>query len=174
MRVAEIGPAPSASSGTKRQPHAEGLGPLCQEVGAAAAPPAEREVRAAHQMPRTQPLMQHIADKSLGRHQAEFVVEPQLVDQRDPERLQRRRALGRQRQAERRIVGAEVLARMRLEGQHRERHLRPRRMRRLDHFGMAAVDAVEIAERHGGAARIGRQVPPVVEDPHHARDGTWT
>ena len=82
--------------------------------------------------------------------------------------------LGGQGQAEWRVVGAEHLARMRLEGQHRERGLRPRRVGRADQGGVAAVHPVEIAERHGGAARLRRQVAPVAEDVHQPRAGTWT
>ena len=92
-----------------------------QEIGAAAAAAAEREVRAAHQVPRAEALVQYLGDERLGRHQAEFVVEAQFVDQRDAERLQCVGALGRQRQAKRRVIRAEMLARMRLEGQHRQR-----------------------------------------------------
>ena len=149
------------------QPHAQSLGARGEEIGVAAAAMAEREVRAADQVPRAEALVQHLGHEGLGRHQAEFVVEAQLVQQRDAERLQRVGAFGRQGQAERRVIRAEMLARMRLEGQHAERHLRPRRVRRPDHLGMAAMHAVEIAQRHRGAARIGGQVAPVVEDAHH-------
>ena len=156
------------------QPHAERFGARGEEVGAAAAAPTEGEVRAAHQMARAETLVQHLGHEGLGRHQAEFVVEGQLVEQGDAQRLECRGALGRQREAERRVVGAEVLARMRLEGQHAEGQLRPRRVRGLDHLGMAAMHAVEIAQRHDGAACIGGKLAPVVEDADHDRDGTWT
>ena len=46
-------------------------------------------------------------DEVLGRHQAELMVERQLVEQRDAERRERVGPLGRQRQAERRVVRAE-------------------------------------------------------------------
>ena len=102
------------------------------------------------------------------------MVEAQFVEQRDTERFQGGGAFGRQGQTERRVIRAEVLARMRLEGQYAERHLRPRRVCRLDHLGMAAMHAVEIAQRHRGAACIGGKFAPVVVDPDHDRDGTWT
>jgi hypothetical protein len=45
-------------------------------------------------------------------------------------------------------------------------------MRCLDHLCMPAVHAVEIAERYGGPAGIGGEIPPVMEDANHERDGT--
>ena len=53
------------------------------------------------------------------------VVERQFIDDPHPERRQRVVAGRRQGEAERRVVGAEQLARMRLEGQHGERRFRP-------------------------------------------------
>ena len=116
--------------------------------------------------------MQHLGHEFLRRHQAELVVERQLIDQGHPQRRERLGPLGRERQTERRIVRAEMLARMRLEGQRGERHLGARGMRRPDHLRMPPVHAVEVAQRHGGAPRIGGQFPPVMEDPDHDRDGT--
>jgi hypothetical protein len=39
---------------------------------------------------------------------------------------------------------------------------------------MATMHSIEVAESDGSAAYVGRQVPPVVEDADHDRDGTWT
>jgi len=63
------------------------------------------------------------------------------------------------RQAKGRIVGPEQAARMRLEGHDAQRRAQGLRLlaRRPQHGLMAAMHAVEIAERHNGAPRRRRQ-----------------
>ena len=97
------------------------------------------------------------------------MVERQFVQQVDAQRGQRIGPLRRQRQTKRRIVRTKHLARMRLEGQHRQRRVGPRRMGGADDAGVAPMHAVEIAQRDRGAAGVRRQVLPLVENPHHAR-----
>jgi hypothetical protein len=65
-----------------------------------------------------------------------------------------------------------MLARMRLKSQYRKWYLGARRVGRPDDLSVAAMDTIEVAECDSGAARIPRQVAPVVEDLHQARDGT--
>ena len=81
MRVAEIGPPASASSGTKVSPMPSASARRARNVGVAATAVAEREVRPAHQVPRAEALMQHLGDERLRRHLAEVVVERQFVQQ---------------------------------------------------------------------------------------------
>ena len=78
-------------------------------------------------------------------------VEAELGEQA---RLHRRR-----RQEEQRHVRAEDGARMRLEGQHQRRHAAPVGFlaRALEHRLVAAMDAVEIADRDHAAAQFGGQ-----------------
>ena len=84
----------------------------------------------------------------------------------------------RQGEAERAGIGHEEAARMGLEGERDQRRaerlgaLAGVRQQRL----MAAMHAVEIAERHGAALPGGRRRPPVVEDRDHfgVRRGTET
>ena len=156
MRLEDSGPSASATSGT-RDADAERLRPGGQERGVAAAAMAEREVRAARQMPRAEARVQHVGHELLGRDQGERVVERQLVDQPHAVRGQHVGPLGGQRQPERRVVGAEMLARVRLEGQHRQRHVRPGAMRGAQQVGVAEMHAIEIAERDAGAAGVVRQ-----------------
>ena len=83
----------------------------------------------------------------------ERAVERDLVDPaHHAQRLQRRRPLRRQRQPERRIVGPEELARMRLERHHAQRQIRSRAMRRMHQMRVPEMNPVEIAP--------GASVPP--------------
>src|SRR5271166_7049028 len=63
---------------------------------------------------------------------------------------------------------------MRLERQHRQRRIGPRGMGGADDAVVAQMDPIEIAQRDGGAARVRRQVPPVMQNPHQAREDTRT
>ncbi len=84
-------------------------------------------------------------------------VERDLVEQLHAERRPARRPLGRERQAEGRVVRAEQLARVRLEGQHGERGAGPGGVGGAQEVGVAEMHAVEVAERHRGAAhRVGQ------------------
>ena len=174
MRVAEIGPADVGEQRHKCEAHAERLGALGEEVRSAAATPAEREIRATDEVLRAETLMEDLGHEGLGRHQAEVVVEAEFVEQRHAESRQGVGALGRQREAERRVVRAEMLAGVRLEGEHRERLLRAGGMGGVDHVGVAAMHAIEIAQCDGRAAGVGGKLAPVMEDADHGREGTWT
>lgn len=126
----------------------------------------EGEVGAGGQVARAHALVQHLVQEGLGRHQAELVIERQFVQHVDTQRRQRVRPFGRQHQAEWRIVGAEHLPGMWLERQDRERGVRQRLARGTDDGGVAAMDAVEIAQGDAGSAGLGRQGPPVGVDAH--------
>jgi hypothetical protein len=141
----------------------------------AAPPVAEREVLAADQVFRADPVAQHALEERLGRQQAERAVEPQLEHGADAERAERLRPLVRQGEAERRVVRPEQLSRVRLERQHGEARGRPRRVRRPQQVRVAAVDAVEVAERRRGAPQLRRQLREVADDPRgraHSRART--
>ncbi len=127
---------------------------------------AEGEVRAADEVARADPGMQHLGDERVGGHPRERAVEGQLVEDPHAERRQRRRPRGAERQAERRVVGAEQLARMRLERQHRERGVGARGVGGAQQVGVAEMHAVEIAERHGRPTRGPRQIVPVAKNLH--------
>ena len=80
----------------------------------------------------------------LGGEVRERVVEVDLEDARHPECGQGGVALGRHAEPERRVLRPEQLARMRLEGQHAERHVRPGGMQRPQQVRVAAMHAVEV------------------------------
>ena len=110
--------------GDDGQAHAALLGLARQEGDVAAAAVAEGEIRPAGQVLRAEAAMQHLFDEILGRHGREGVVEGQGDDMRGAGRGEGGR-LGRQQgQAEGRVVGAEMLARMRLEGEGGERQVK--------------------------------------------------
>ena len=140
----------------------------------AAAPVAVGEIRAAAQVSGAQAAVQHLGDEALGVEAREGTVERQFVQDGDAQRLQRRRALVGQGQLERRVVRAEVLARVRLERQHRERPVRTRPVRRAQHVGVAEMHPVEVAERDGRAAGCSRQAAPIAETLHQAGAGNRT
>ena len=109
LRIAVLQQAPDAGGrnrashvGQQRhqgEPHAQLLGAPGEERRVAAAAMAEREVRAAHQVPCTQAAVQHVGHEGLGGHQAELVVERQLVEKGHAERRERVGAFRRQCQA---------------------------------------------------------------------------
>ncbi len=134
----------------------------------------EGEIRAAGEVARTQTLVQHIRHERLGRHQAEGVVERQFVEQDHPQRGHGVRPLRRQGQAEGRVVGAEHLARVRLEREERERRMGPCGMGGAQHGRVTEMHAVEIPQCHGRVTRVRGQFAPVAEDAHQSGAGTWT
>ena len=152
---------------------------LAQHLDVAGAPRAEGEVVAADDMASAQPLQQHVVDEGVGRKGRERLVEvlrqhglhAVLLQQPEPGR--------RQGQPERPGVGHEEAARMRLEGQRHDR--------RVQHLGvlggaieqrlMAAMHAVEIAQRHCPAPPFSGRGLPVLEARDHflgVRRGTET
>ena len=158
----------------QRQPHPQRFRPRGQKAGVAAPPVSEGEILARHQMARAKPSMQHLGNEVVRRHQAEFVVERQLIQQIDAKPRQRGRPLRGQCQAERRVIGAKHLTRVRLERQHRQRGIGPCRMGGPDDAGVAQMHAVEVTERDGRTAGVGRQTLPILENPHQSRVGTRT
>jgi hypothetical protein len=98
-----------------RLANAHSFSSIRQKTGVAAAAMAEREVLTGDQMAGVDAPMQHVSDEVLGRHQAEYMIERQFVQQVDTQASQGVGAFGGQGQAEGRIVGAEDLARMRFE-----------------------------------------------------------
>ena len=101
--------------GHQRQAHAHSFRSIRQKTGVAAAAMSEREVLTGDQMAGVDASCSTFPDEVLGRHQAEFMIERQFVQQVDTQSGQGVGAFGGQGQAEGRIVGAEDLARMRFE-----------------------------------------------------------
>ncbi len=173
MRVEDSGPSEIGDLRDQAQADPQRLGPRGEKRRIAALAVPESEIRAAGQMACSNPAMQDVRDEILRRHQAEFGVEGEFVDKAHAERSERIDALAREGEAEGGIVGAEHLARMRLEGENRERGVRAGGVGGAQHGGVAEMHAVEIAERHAGSAGRIRKIAPVAEDAHHAR-GSWT
>jgi hypothetical protein len=86
---------------------------------------------------------------------AEFGVEAQFEQPGNVQTGQGIGFFGQEGQAEGRVFRPEEFARMRLEGEHGERRIRPRGMGRPQHRRVAEMHPVEIAERHRGTARLG-------------------
>ena len=153
--------------------------PLAQHLDIAAAARAEGEVVAAHDMARAQALQQHVIDEGLGRQRREGRVEALRQHGLHAVLLQQPQLGRRQGKAERSGVGHEEAPRMRLEGQRHHR-----RIERLGMLGgaveqrlMAAMHAVEVAQRHGSALPLRGRGLPVVEARDHffgVRRGTET
>ena len=117
--------------------------------------------------------MQHQIHKGFRRKCGEFIIKAERIDKARTS-IGEACCLGRQEgQPEGRIIRAEMLTWMGLEGQHRQRQIRPRRLRCLQHRNMPQMHAIEIAERHGGAARFLRDGTPIGEDLrcHHVSPG---
>ena len=149
---------------------ASGPGPLAQHLDIAAAARAEGEVVAAHDVARAKSLQQDVVDEGIGRQRGERLVEALRQHGLHAVLAQQPDLCRRQGEAEGAGVGHEEAARMRLEGerdQRRAQRARPfagMRQQRL----VAAMHAVEIAERHGAAPPGGGRRPPVVEGRDHA------
>ena len=148
------------------KPDAEGFGAGGEESGIAAAAMAEGEIGAANQMPGADAGVEHVGHERFGRHRAERPVERQFVERGDPQGRQGGGAFGRQGEPERRIVGAEDLARVRLEGEDGERRVGACAVAGAEQVGVAAVNAVEIAQRNDSAAGGLGEVLPVGDDAH--------
>ena len=156
------------------QPHAQSLGPSRQKAGITAAAMAERKILPGYQMAGAQAVVQHLPNELIRRHQAEVVVERQLVQQVHTQRSQRIRAFSGKCQSKRRIIRPKHLTRMRLERQHRQRCIRPRRVRCPDDACMPEVHAIEVTERDGCATSVLRHILPIRKYPHQNREGTRT
>ena len=147
-----------------READAQRLRALREKGDIAAAPVPEGEIRAAGQVRRAHAPVQHLLHERIGAQQGKGAVERHLVHDLHAERRQRRGALRREREAEGRVVRAEQLARVRLEGQDGEHSAGPRGMDGAEHVGVAEVDPVEVAQRDRGAAQRLRQAAPVADN----------
>ena len=136
-----------------------------QQVGAAAAAAAERDVEAGGDVLHAQALDQHLFDELAVAEASHLEVERQQIEQVDAEAGQRPGLLAVGHQLEGRLGWPEQAARVRVEGDHPQRRMvGQRRFRGLrDHLLVAAMHAVEIAQRHGGAALVGGEVLPGVD-----------
>ena len=156
--------------GRRQRGHAEAVGDpeIGEQGGVAAAPGAKHEVVADHHMGRLQPLAQHLDHEGFGALAGQLGVEMQYEQVVDADRLEMADPDAERRQAEGRLARREELARMRLEGEHRQAgaELAGAARRGADHRLMAAMHAVEIAERHHRAARLDRYLGVMSKQPH--------
>ena len=114
----------------------------------AGAPLAEAKIGAGDNPGENELFLQHAVDEFLRRRRRQRLVECQCKDFFGARRPQQRVALRRRGDQERRIVRAEIAARMRLE-QHdagRRPMLAGERRRFVEEMTMAEMDAVEIAD----------------------------
>ena len=109
---------------------------------------------------------QHVVGELRGRELAEVAVEPDLDHVLRAQFAERIRPGAGQGQAERRVLRAEQLARVGFERQHGQGGIGPGGMGGGEHLGVAAVHAVEVAERHDGAPHGGGQHAPVLMPLH--------
>ena len=117
--------------------------------------------------------MQHLIHKGFRRKGSEFIIKAERIDKARAG-IGKACRLGRQQsQPKGRIIRAEMLTRMRLKGQHRQRQFGPRRLCGLQHRDMPQMHAIKIAECDGGAARFLRDSPPIAENfrRHHVSPG---
>jgi hypothetical protein len=151
---------------------AERLAHLRQQRGIALPAMAEDEIVADDRLAQAEPADQHLADEILGAQRGEFEVEMKIVEQRDAEAGQQLGLDAKGRQAKRRGARLEDAARMRLEGEDGVRHVgNSRQLARLGNDElMAEMDAVEIADGDGAAARARRKPGIVAEDVHCSLD----
>ena len=112
--------------------------------------------------------MQDLIDEILRRQQRESLVEGNLEEDVDAQRGQSLGAAGGVGQAKGRRVGLEQAARMRLEGDHRNRRAGrlSDRPGALQDRAVAAMDAVEIAERADTAALGGANLVKGLDNDH--------
>ena len=112
------------------------------------------------------PAGEHVDGKGLVRHGGHGGVEGQEVEAAYPQRLQRTGHLAGRHQAEGGGVRLEPAARMRVEADDGEGGAEAIRglAGGCDHGLMAPMDAIEGAERGGGAPLRGGQVAPVADD----------
>ena len=120
---------------------------------------AEVEIVAGDDGLSPEPAHQDVFDETLGRHRRHRLVEGEQDHAVDAERLEQARLVGCRRQPEDRPRAVEIVARVRLEGDRRAgaaERVRAR-LRTGDHRLVAAVDAVEIADREHGMRKAGWQ-----------------
>jgi hypothetical protein len=113
-------------------------------------------------------LAQHLDDEGFGALAGQLGIEMQHEQVVDAHGLELAGLDPQRRQAERRLVRAEELARMGLEGEDRVGGAEFARLLggRGDHRLVAAMDAVEIAERDDRAPRLDGNLRIVAKQPH--------
>ena len=136
---------------------------------------AVAEVVADQDVARAEAGDEDVGDEGLGRLRREGGVEAHHHRLGDAAALELAQLVAQRRDARRRRLGlasqpGEIVARIGLEGQHRRRQAAVRRLRdeQREHRLVAAMDAVEIADRQravGGEAGM----PQAAEDAHGAR-----
>ncbi len=129
---------------------------------------AEAKVEADHDVADAEPAREHVVDEALGRFGHQMPIERQDVQVIDPEPGQEARLDPQRGQSRRRLLRRQDLARMRLEGDHAERRAEVAgpRPRGLDQGAVAAVHAVEIADRDHPVQGGLRQIPIAPVDLH--------
>ena len=118
-------------------------------------------------MARAQAVVQHGLREFAVGHAREVGVERQDVEDVDAQPLQRARLLVGFHQQKGGLAGAEMDARVRVEGDDAKRaaEFAGGLGGERDHLLVAAVDAVEIAHRHRRAAVAVGQVLPALDEP---------
>ena len=153
MRPEESGRPPSSSCCTSCTSKPRRAPSCFQKLRRAQPLLPEMEIGAHHHAANAEPPDENIGDKRFGRNIGECGVEAhhhRAVEPRAGEQPQLRR-LGRQ--PEQGLVRPEEHPRMRLEGERQRRRAesaRPR-SRRIDHRAMAAMHAIEVADRDEAA-----------------------
>ena len=127
------------------------------------------EIVADHDVAGAEALGHDFGGEGLGAQRGQRLVEGNDEGLIEAERLQQLELQRQRRQPEEGRVRREELARMRLE-HHRARaaaFLSGDRDRRVEHFLVAAMDAVEIADGKRRALEVGRRVLPAADNVHH-------
>ncbi len=149
---------------------AVGTGDLPQQLDIALAAVAEAEIPAGGDG-RDRELAQEAAGHEVGGGGAEQApVAAEDIEMVDAEAAQQLGLAAQGREARRGGGGVQDLARVRLERDHAERAAKCPRMTGggTDHLAVAAMDAVEVADRHRGTARCCRQASVITVDEHGA------
>ena len=152
---------------------AAGFSALAQQSGGTGPAPAEMEVPADHDAAKAETVNEDVVDEGLRRRGGEIAVERQHHRAGEPafgEKTELYRLVG---EAKDRCVGAEHVAGVRLEGEHRAGPAKPggQRPGAADHHRVAAVNAVKIADRHHGAGKRTLETPDAAHGSEVQRRG---
>ena len=130
--------------------------------------PAEDKTGAGHDVADAEAFDQNIDHKILGGTSRHHLVEVQADHEIEANIGQMAGLLAKRRQAKRHGRGLEEFARMRFEGNDAPRFVGVARdgAGPVDHRTMAAMHAVEIAQRHNSAAQVIRGRTEVVPHDH--------
>src|SRR5262245_21554330 len=144
-----------------------GTGPA-QAVGIAGALAAEAKIIADHDVAHAEPGQQHPLDEGIGSKRSKGRIEGQHEGDIDAEALQQGELARQRGEFEVRLVRLKVFARMRLEDQRRGRRLEltSQRLHLAQQRLMAAVHAIEIADRQHRAGGGGWNVLVVGKNLH--------